>query len=310
MSKLVPYQYKRNVSKFFAPFLLSVPFGCGISLMIAIITNSLINKFVSWQFGPISFLLLLLITITIPVINATWYISLTITKDFLAWNTLIGKAYQFHPDEISKAVWQKGKIILNQNHTIHLNKFPLKTRLEISTILSDWIPENAVTFEMQQFQQWKRNLPDKIDLIEQSAETNRKKGVILRWISTVALIILMMGFVWAFFVEPIDNILFIVVFLGGVILLIFLSLLSATRFRRIQINNKGLVYRKGKQEKLFPWDKIETIAFRSREQQILVWTGKRYQSLSYAGMNLNAVNQVLHAIYLEAMAKDIYFGMV
>ncbi|MFQ5401661.1 MAG: DUF6585 family protein [Anaerolineae bacterium] len=310
MRNSLPYHYKPQVSRFFTVLFLSIPFGCFYSLVIGLVISFLLDKFTPWKFGAFPFFMLLSALIIIRVINANWYTNFEISKDSLKWKTLFGNTLQFKPFDINNAVWQKDKIVINKKYKIHLSRLPLKQRLEISTILAEWIPKDAGTFEMQQFRNWKQNLPNENNINDCSAETNRQKITVLRRIYTIILAVFALGIIWAALSEPIDDILLIVLFFSGFISFGFLILFVSTRYRRIFVNKEGIIYQRGKQEIVFNWEQIEVMAINPKGERILIWPGKRYQSFSYAGMNLDDVNQVLNAIYLGSMAHKIPFGIV
>jgi len=314
----VPFEYQSRNSlplKLLAIIFLAPIFACGIILFfflpLAMAAEKWFRTEITSQHVWLVFGALVCYPLIGSIISNIRYLKIDCEK--ITWTKFGRKEIIILRSDIQKVTWQQRKVIFEtavNKHSLNLASLPIKSRIEISSILGEWAPGNTVNFEVLQFQQWKRDLSDPVNLTEQSAETNRKKGAALRWIGSIPVILAFGAMSWSFFIEPIENIIFVIIFLGGMITVPLVILFAATRYRRIQVNNDGVMYLNGRKEILFPWDKIETIALRTQNQNILIWTGKRYKSLSYAGMNLEAINEVFNIIYYKAMAKDIAVGIV
>lgn len=310
-----PYTYQRSKSllKFLAAVFLALIFACGATLFIIF---PLTVVFEEWLGGEISGIFLwigfgLLVCSSLFGNLRSNVQNLHIEHDTITWTKFGRKEINISRTEIQKVDWERNKIVFEtaaKKHTLKLTDFPIKHRIEISSILAEWVRGNAVTFETFQFQQWKRDLSDSIDLNEKSVETHKEKGRALRWISAIGLTVAVGAIIRSFTVEPTGNTILVAILLLGMLLSLFVVLLLSTRYRRIQVNHEGIIYVNGKKETQFPWTRIEAIALQS--QRILIWTGKRYKPLSYTGMNREAVNEVLTIIYYKAMTKDIAFGIV
>lgn len=226
----------------------------------------------------------------------------------LSWQSGWKKAQTIRHDEIQSAKINKGNLIINDNIKIFLRSLPQKTQIEFVSILPSWLPETALPKEWKTYLNGKRQLRHEWegkDTFSISASTDKEKAIRIRKIAFTGVMIFVGLVLWLTSIGPFREVDTPIILLGMVLLYVSITMWAITKYKHIQVDERGITYQQGKNEIFWGWKDIEVLAFQVNAEKMLIWQGPRYKSYSYKRIEAESMNEVANTIFQQAMIRNI-----
>lgn len=229
---------------------------------------------------------------------------LTIKHNSIFWKNFMGNQQKLSWDEIVAIVWKNNVIILNDKFKLNLASLPSKQTIEVTSLLLDWLPEDLLPLEIQEHLLWTGENPPIESLNNTTAIAKNHKAALttIRWIVIILLLVISILICWVILKETNQSI-GVAIFFEFLVLLLGAIIWSLTTYHAISVNDEGIVFQKGRQNKIFSWHAIETIAIEIQLNRIFIWIDNT-QKIS---MRSNDVELVANAVFKRAIANNIPF---
>lgn len=285
-------------------------FGCFFSLIGALIAATLAEKLFAQEL-PKYTLLYLFIVLTIGSILSGYWRRLKIISledDTLSWQSGLKKRQTIRQVDIKSAKIHKDSLFINDNIKIFLRSLPQKTQIEFVSILPSWLPETELSKEWKAYLHGKEQLQyewEGKDTFSISASTNKEKAIRIRKIAFTGVMIFVGLVLWLTSIGPFREVDTPVSLLGIVLIYVFFVIWATTKYKRIQVDDRGITYQQGKNELFWRWGEIEVLAFQVNTEQLHIWQGPRYKSYSYSRIEAESMNEVANTIFQQAMIRNI-----
>lgn len=293
---------------------LLAPFACLISIVVFILLSAILDVIFSTTASLILSMLLFLGIVIISWLRRTALTSLTIDETKLTWKETRKKVQTVYSDEI-KAIepdHKKMQLTINNALKLPLKALPLKKRIELSQFLPQWLPEDSLPLEYEEFLDWKTELESssKQEPFTIKAYTNRRRARLVRTVVLTAVTIILGLLIWLISSAAIQEAIVPITLIGVVSFFVSFTIWQFTKYRCLQVDENGLTYRNGAKEHFFDWNNIDTLAFRAASQHLLIWKGDRYKSYSYRGMDAKMVNETANTIVKQATIRNIPIAVI
>ncbi len=245
--------------------------------------------------------------------------NFVIKGDTLSWQNLWKKVKTVRRDEIKTAELnsfgfnKKGWLHLNKTIKIPLQSLPPRQVIEVRAILPLWLPEESLSPELRGYLEEKERLT-KVWQEKESfslwAQTNRKKAVQKQRIAFASVIIFLGVVLWLTSIGPFREVATPIYLMGIVLFYVSIVIWGTTRFKRIQVDERGITYQQGKNELFWRWGEIEVLAIQTNSERLHIWQGPHYKSYSYKRIEATDMNAVANTIFQQAMIRNIPVAQV
>lgn len=263
------------------------------------------------------FFLLLLIILPIGALLFGIHNRLTtfvIKGETLSWQHLWKKVKTVRRDEIKTVEFKsfdfnkKGCLHLNKTVKIPLQSLPPRKVIEVRAILPLWLPEESLSLELREYLEEKKRLT-KVWQEKESfslwAQTDKKKAIQKQRIVFASVIIFLGLVLWLTSIGPFREVGTPIFLMGIVLFYVSIVIWATTRFKRIQVDERGITYQQGKNELFWRWGEIEVLAIQTNSERLHIWQGPRYKSYSYSRIEAESMNEVANTIFQQAMIRNI-----
>lgn len=313
MTDSISFTYKRtrqSAINIFFLFQLALIFGCIFSLIGTLLAASLAEKLLAQELPKFTVLYVFIASTIGYLLLEYWrrLETLSLENDILSWRPGLKKEQSIPQGEIKSAKIYKGSLIINDNIKIFVRSLPQKTQIEFVSILPSWLPETALSKEWKAYLHGKEQLKHEWegkDTFSLSASTNREKAIRIRKIAFTGVMIFVGLVLWLTSIGPFREVDTPISLLGIVLIYVFFVIWAITKYKRIQVDERGITYQQGKKELFWRWDEIEVLAFQANTEKLHIWQGPRYKSYSYSRIEAQSMNEVANIIFQQAMIRNI-----
>ena len=313
MTDSVFFTYKRtkqNVINIFFLLQLAFVFGCFFSIIGTLTVALLAEQLFAQELPPYSSLYFFVILTIGYLLSGYWrrLNTISLENDSLSWQSGLKKAQSIRYDEIKQAKIDKDHLIINDNIKIFLKSLPQKTQIELVSILPAWLPETTLSQEWKAYLHGKEQLQDEWqgkDTFSIAASTNKEKSIRTRKFAFTGVMIFVGLVLWLTTIGPFQEVDTPIVLLGIVLLYVSIIVWATTKYKRIQVDERGITYQQGKRELFWRWDEIDVLAFQVNVERMIIWQGPRYKSYSYKHINTEGMNEVANIIFQQALLRNI-----
>lgn len=238
--------------------------------------------------------------------------TFVIKGDKLSWQRLWKKVKMVRRDEIKTVEFNKnGWLHLNKTIKIPLHSLPQRNAIEVRAILPLWLPEKSLSPELREYLGEKQRLTkvwQEKESFSLAAQTNRKKAIQIRKIGFAGVIIFVGLVLWLTSIRPeVDT---PIILLGIVLLYVSIVIWATTKFKRIQVDERGITCQQGKNELFWRWDEIEVLAIQTNTKRLHIWHESHYKSYSHNRIETEKMNEVASTIFQQAMIRNIPVAQV
>lgn len=240
--------------------------------------------------------------------------TFVIKNDTLSWQRLWKKAKTVRRDEIKTAEFnsfdfnKKGWLHLNKTIKIPLLSLPQREVIEIRAILPLWLPKESLSPELRNYLNEKERLT-KVWQEKESfslwAQTDKKKAIRKQKIIFASVIIFVGLVLWLTSIGPFRDVSTPIILLGIILLYVSIVVWVTTKYKRIQVDERGITYQQGKNELFWRWSEIEVLAIQTNSERLHIWQGARYKSYSYSRIEAGCMHEVANTIFQQAMIRNI-----
>jgi hypothetical protein len=239
----------------------------------------------------------------------------TITTEAVSWETFFRKASTVPKDEITHIAWKSGQTILNRRLKINTASLPKKQRVLFNAALLNWAPQSALETGLLQFRQFEDGRLPETDNgnLPISINTGNRIRLLMRGLGIAALAaaVITLTLTWENLSLDREGI-FTLSFLGGMLLITFWGIWTATSYRAIRVDDEGILYQSGRTSRLYRWREIEAIGVEARMRRFLIWERAKAKenALPYSRMKTKDVAETANTISQQALLKKIPLSMV